>query len=362
MAAAAPGAHLRRIEEQPGLRAGRQRGARPRWRGRRSTCSATTTSASSPTWSRSWWRRPSAPTPAWSGAKVVEWDQPGPHPPGGHGGRQDRGPGPAGRAGRARPGAARRGPRRLLHPRRPPPWSGATCSAPLGGFDPDIELLGEDLDLSWRAHVVGRPGAGGPRRPHRSPRGPGPTPAGRRSPPPPDAPSPAHQPGGLHPLVAGPGDPPGGAAGTGGVPVRGGHRPVRPRRPTWWRPGPGTSATGPACGPGASSLAAHRTVADRDVRRLQVRGSARLAAFLRGQLGLDESRLGDNRLGFDDRCRPRSGHQPSLGQGPLLVGGLGGRAGPAGLREPGAAHRRHPGDRPVRGLSRAIPRRWCSSG
>jgi GT2 family glycosyltransferase len=25
----------------------------------------------------------------------------------------------------------------------------------LGGFDPEIELLGEDLDLSWRAHVVG---------------------------------------------------------------------------------------------------------------------------------------------------------------------------------------------------------------
>ncbi len=25
----------------------------------------------------------------------------------------------------------------------------------LGGFDPGIELLGEDLDLSWRAHVVG---------------------------------------------------------------------------------------------------------------------------------------------------------------------------------------------------------------
>ncbi len=45
----------------------------------------------------------------------------------------------------------------------------------LGGFDPGIELLGEDLDLSWRAHVVGAPGAGGAGGARRPPRGARPT-------------------------------------------------------------------------------------------------------------------------------------------------------------------------------------------
>lgn len=39
-------------------------------------------------------------------------------------------------------------------------------------------------------------------------------------------------------------------------------------------------------------LAAHRAVPDQDVRRLQVRGSARTSAFLRGQIGSGEDRLG----------------------------------------------------------------------
>ena len=220
----------------------------------------------------------------------------------------------------------------------------------LAGFDPEIELLGEDLDLSWRAHVVG-----------------------------------------ARVLVA-----PG--ARVAHLEALSQRRPLDDRRRlqmrhrlrssrvayTWWSRvrvipqaalvalaefvfGVVTGRFHHAADVVAAwawnvrhrrsvrarrrLLAEHRTVADRDVRRLQVRGSARVSAFLRGQLGLDESRLGDNRLGNMTGAGPRPGHQPALGPGPLRAGGLGGGAGPAGLRQPRAAHQRHPRDRPVRGLS-----------
>ncbi len=166
----------------------------------------------------------------------------------------------------------------------------------LAGFDPEIELLGEDLDLSWRAHVVG-----------------------------------------ARVLVA-----PG--ARVAHLEALGQRRPLDDRRRlqmrhrlrssrvayTWWSRvrvvpqaalvalaefvfGVVTGRFHHAADVVAAwawnvrhrgsvrarrrLLAAHRTVADRDVRRLQVRGSARVSAFLRGQLGLDQSRMGDNRLG-----------------------------------------------------------------
>ncbi len=52
------------------------------------------------------------------GAKVVEWNDPARILQVGMGGRQDRRAGALGRTGRARPGAARRGARRVLRPRR----------------------------------------------------------------------------------------------------------------------------------------------------------------------------------------------------------------------------------------------------
>ena len=52
------------------------------------------------------------------GAKLVDWDDPEQLLQVGHGRGQDRRTGAVRRAGRARPGAARRGPRRLLRPRR----------------------------------------------------------------------------------------------------------------------------------------------------------------------------------------------------------------------------------------------------
>jgi GT2 family glycosyltransferase len=166
----------------------------------------------------------------------------------------------------------------------------------LGGFDPGIELLGEDLDLSWRAHVVG-----------------------------------------ARVLVA-----PG--ARIAHLEALGQRRPVDDRRRLQMRHRLRTSRVsytrwsrlrvmpqaallalgeflfGVVTGRFHHAadvvaawtwnthhrrsirerrrlLAEHRRVSDRDVRRLQIRGSARMAAFLRGQLGLDESRLGDNRLG-----------------------------------------------------------------
>jgi GT2 family glycosyltransferase len=161
----------------------------------------------------------------------------------------------------------------------------------LGGFDPDIELLGEDLDLSWRAHVVG-----------------------------------------ARVLVAP-------AARIAHLEALGHRRPVDDRRRLQMRHRLRTSRvcyTGPSrvrvlpqaaaislvelvyglvtgrfrhAGDVASAwtwnlrhrrstrqlrrrLAEHRRVPDRDVRRLQVHGSARWSAFVRGQRGAGQNRLG----------------------------------------------------------------------
>jgi GT2 family glycosyltransferase len=161
----------------------------------------------------------------------------------------------------------------------------------LDGFDPDIELLGEDLDLSWRAHVVG-----------------------------------------ARVLVAP-------SARIGHLEAYGHRCPVEDRRRLQMRHRLRTSRVcytrfsrvrvmpqaaflafveflfGVVTGRFRHAadvlsawvwngrhrrstrarrrlLAAHRAVPDRDVRRLQVRGSARLSAFLRGQLGTGEDRLG----------------------------------------------------------------------
>jgi GT2 family glycosyltransferase len=161
----------------------------------------------------------------------------------------------------------------------------------LGGFDPGIELLGEDLDLAWRAHVVG-----------------------------------------ARVLVA-----PG--ARVAHLEALGDRRPIDDRRRLQMRHRLRTSRV---CYSFASrlrvmpqaflvallelvlsmlqgrfrqtsdvasawtwnarrrgeirsrrkALAAHRAVPDQDVRRLQVRGSARTSAFLRGQIGSGEDRLG----------------------------------------------------------------------
>ena len=161
----------------------------------------------------------------------------------------------------------------------------------LGGFDPEIALLGEDLDLSWRAHVVG-----------------------------------------ARVLVAP-------AARVAHLEALGHRRPVDDRRrlqmrhrlrtsqvcytlPSRVRVLPQAAAialielvygvvTGRFrhAGDVASAwawnlrhhgsarrlrrqLGAHRRVPDRDVRRLQVHGSARWSAFVRGQRGTGQNRLG----------------------------------------------------------------------
>ena len=66
-AASCPDAYVRRLADNPGFGAAAERGARRSSRARPSTCSATTTSPSSPTRSARWSRRRSAPTPASSG-------------------------------------------------------------------------------------------------------------------------------------------------------------------------------------------------------------------------------------------------------------------------------------------------------
>jgi GT2 family glycosyltransferase len=161
----------------------------------------------------------------------------------------------------------------------------------LGGFDPGIEVLGEDLDLSWRAHVVGAR------------------------------------------VVVAPG------ARIAHLEALGTRRPVDDRRRLQMRHRLRTSRI---CYTKASRvrvmpqvavialvellyslvlgrfrhagdiahawtwnvrhrreirhqrqhLGPHRVVSDTDVRRLQARGSSRLSGFLRGQLGSGEDRLG----------------------------------------------------------------------
>ena len=161
----------------------------------------------------------------------------------------------------------------------------------LGGFDPGIELLGEDLDLSWRAHVAG-----------------------------------------ARVLVAP-------AARVAHLEALGERRPIDDRRRLQMRHRLRTSRVCYSFGsrlrvmPQAfvialfelvlsvlqgrfhqtadvasawmwnarrrgevrsrrHDLAGHRAVPDQDIRRLQVRGSARMSAFLRGQIGSGEDRLG----------------------------------------------------------------------
>ena len=161
----------------------------------------------------------------------------------------------------------------------------------LGGFDPGIELLGEDLDLSWRAHVVG-----------------------------------------ARVLVAP-------AARVAHLEALGDRRPIDDRRRLQMRHRLRSSRVCYTLGsrlrvmPQAflvallelvlsvlqgrfrqtsdvanawmwnsrhrgeirsrrKQLASSRAVSDQDVRRLQVRGSARTSAFLRGQIGSGEDRLG----------------------------------------------------------------------
>ncbi len=162
------------------------------------------------------------------GAKVVEWNDPGPHPPGGDGRRQDRGAGPVGGTRRARPGTARRGPRRVLHPGRGHPGPRRPVQGP-GWLRPRDRAAGRGS-----GPVVARPrgrcpGAGGTRRSRGAPGGVEPAAAARRPPAPADAPPPADQSGGLHLVVTGPGHAPGRAGGPGRVRVRRHHRALPPR-------------------------------------------------------------------------------------------------------------------------------------
>ena len=78
-------------------------------------------------------------------------------------------------------------------------------------------------------------------------------------------------------------------------------RPAPARRPTSPAPGGGTGGTARTTSPPAAGSRPIRAVPDSEVRRLQARGSARFAAFLRGQLG----RSGDDRV----RALGRSGRE-----------------------------------------------------
>ncbi len=98
-------------------------------------------------------------------------------------------------------------------------------------------------------------------------------------------------------------------------------------------------------------LATHRAVPDQDVRRLQVRGSARTSAFLRGQIGSGEDRLGSvTGAGRDLVTNLRSASMRSSLVAWVLVIVL------LAVGQPLADHRRHPGHRGLRRLPVAARR------
>ena len=140
---------------QPRLRRGRQRGARRRSRAPPSTCSATTTSPSTPTPSAPSSRRRSAPTPASSGPKLVDWDDPGRLLPG----RARRSTRPASsRPSPSRASSTRSSTTRCATCSSSPAAARScapTCSRRSAASTPASTYLGDDLDLCWRAHVAG---------------------------------------------------------------------------------------------------------------------------------------------------------------------------------------------------------------
>ena len=238
----------------------------------------------------------------------------------------------------------------------------ADLFAALGGFDPGIELLGEDLDLSLAGPRGRRPGAGGARRPGSPTSRPwasvdrsttaaasrcatGCAPAGsatrwstRRA--------------GAAP---GRGDGAGRVASTASSPAASATPATSLRAWTWnVRHRRGIRRPGAGCWP---SIAA---VPDRDVRRpagARQRPAGRPSCA--AQPGEPRATTGWATV---TASGPGPGHQPALGPGPVVAGRLGGGAGPAGRSAAAscspAASRRSASSPP----SRAIRPPWCSSG
>ncbi len=288
-----PDAYVRRLDARtpasasPPTRCSRSSRARP------STCSATTTSPSRPTPSGRWSRRPTGPTPASSDRSWCRWDDvSGLLQVGmavdkyGHDvspverGELDQEQHDAVRDVFSIPGAAT-----LVR---------ADLFAALGGYDPAITFLGEDLDLCWRAQVAGARVLVAPQAVARHVEA-----LGQREGFGVERAPPARRCG----TACAPSSPATGASTGSGWCPRSRSSPssrwsTRSSRagagwpPTSSPPGSGTGGTARRTRrPGAGSTAI-RAVPDSEVRRLQARGSARFAAFLRGQLG----RTGDDRV------------------------------------------------------------------
>ena len=123
-----------------------------------------------------WSRRPFRSNAGIVGPKLVHWDDPAPAP----GRRVGRQAGRARRPWSSRASSTRSSTTRCATSSSSPAaarWSGADLFDAIGGFDEGIDLLSDDLDLCWRAHVAGARVVVGPRRRVAPPRG-----AGRASP------------------------------------------------------------------------------------------------------------------------------------------------------------------------------------
>ncbi len=235
----------------------------------------------------------------------------------------------------------------------------ADLFATLGGFDPEISFLGEDVDLCWRAQVAGarvswcppRWPATGRRMDERAEPVPGRAPAAAPAPP---AAGRAHQ---LLARPPGPGRCPRWRSCRAAEVVYttlAGRR--RQRRWPSSTPGAGTAGTRPAIKAARARLAAIRAVPDSEVRRLQSPGSARFSQFVRGQLG-----------GGDDRVkqltRSAGDLAGSLRRGPLRVAvavwaaarpGAGGRQPPPPVQLATGARRPAPAARPAVDAARRV--------
>ena len=211
-----------------GLRAPPPTRCSTRCRARRSTCSATTTSASPPTPSASWSRRPSGRTPASSArrscsgptsAACCRWAW-------------------ARTATASRSHYVERGEldqeqhdavRDVFYVPGAVTLVRADLFAALGGFDRSMTVHGEDLDLCWRAHVAGARVVVAPAARVAHLEALGPAPADRRPAPPAAAPPPAGHAHVVHPGHPAPHHPDRVRAGADGGPPVGRPRSAPPR-------------------------------------------------------------------------------------------------------------------------------------
>ncbi len=263
------------------------------------------------------------------------------HPPGRHGRRQDRCPEPLRRTGRARPGAARRGPRRVLRPRCRHARAGRPVQGPRR-LRPRHRAARRGSRSVVARPCGRRPGAGGSGRPRRARRSARRPTRGRRPPSAPDAPPPAHQPRLLHVHQPAPDHAP-------GVPrcgLRAGPQHAAGSIPPDLRRGQRLAVERPP--PGRHPLAPQG--AGRASGRTRSGRAPVAGAGERSDVGVPArpDRLGRGPPRLGDRVGPRPGHQPPVGQRPLVARGLAAGDRPARVGQPFADHRWHPGHRRLR--------------